>query len=160
MVVVGRQERSVPIIHTSHTWGNWPYDCDHHSLQVQNAWNIGANFMLLSITDYLQCLSPMELTFPQDIYTQLRTREHCLKHLSLVAEMDLYTCTAGLVPRSVSSSLHCTMLINGQGCYIYVVQERAHSNTIQNIIYGPHYKHIASISKTSLQIWSITDGSE
>lgn len=35
-----------------------------------------------------------------------------------------------------------------------------HDDSIQNIAYDPHHKRIASISKSSLQVWSITDGSE
>ncbi|KAF7983513.1 hypothetical protein HWV62_21850 [Athelia sp. TMB] len=54
-------------------------------------------------------------------------------------------------------SVHLYRWSGAKGCYIYVVQEKAHSDAVQNVAYDSQHKRIASISKSSLQMWAVVD---
>ncbi|KZP07475.1 WD40 repeat-like protein [Athelia psychrophila] len=55
-------------------------------------------------------------------------------------------------------SIHLYKWSEVKGCFAYVVQEKMHGDAVQNIAYDPHHKRLATISKSSLQVWNITDG--
>lgn len=85
------------------------------------------------------------------------------RHLSLDAKMVLFIFLNGRVPKCVvetwSILIKLTLI---QGCYVYIMQETAEEDEdeVQNITYDLHHNHIASISRTSIQIWNIPDGSK
>ncbi|KZP30002.1 WD40 repeat-like protein, partial [Athelia psychrophila] len=57
-------------------------------------------------------------------------------------------------------SVHLYRWLATRGCYIYIMQEKSHGDAVQCIAYDPLHKCLASISKTSLQIWMILDSSK
>ncbi|KZP10216.1 WD40 repeat-like protein [Athelia psychrophila] len=54
-------------------------------------------------------------------------------------------------------SIHLYRWSATKGLYIYVLQESAHKDAVQSIAYDSYHKRIASISKTSLQVWNCPD---